>query len=104
MEWLYLRQAARFVPQQRRGRPVSTSTLNRWIINGIRRRSDGEIVKLVAKRLPGGWATTQQAMDEFFDRLTVVPASPEVQVDRRVHEDARHAAEQLKRFGIEVKQ
>ena len=98
---LYLRDAARILPSSRQGKPVHPSTILRWILNGVRRRSDGSIVRLEALRMPGGWATTEDALSEFFRQQTAVPPVAEHQVDRRVNQDARLATNTLRRWGIE---
>jgi hypothetical protein len=51
------------------GRPVSPSTLSRWITTGAM-LSDGSILKLKAVRYPGGWQCSERWLREFLDRLT----------------------------------
>jgi hypothetical protein len=67
--YLSLAQAARRVPPTRQDRPVHVSTLTRWITKGVR-KADGTLTKLKARRFPGGWKVTSEALDEFLDELT----------------------------------
>ncbi len=69
LPYLGLAALARFCPSTRDGKPVHSATLTRWILKGVR-LNDGSVVKLAAKRFPGGWASTREALDEFVDRLT----------------------------------
>jgi hypothetical protein len=64
-----LSHAARRFPPSKTDRPVHTATLTRWIVKGVRSAS-GAIVKLEARRFPGGWKVTDQAVEEFLDKLT----------------------------------
>jgi hypothetical protein len=67
--WLGLAAAAHLCPSTRGGKPVHPSTLTRWILKGVRLQ-DGTLLKLAAKRFPGGWATTREALDTFINALT----------------------------------
>lgn len=49
---------------------VHAGTLMRWILRGVL-LSDGSRLKLAATRFPGAWKTTDLAVREFLDRLTV---------------------------------
>jgi hypothetical protein len=51
------------------GKPVSPSTLSRWITTGAT-LSDGSTLKLKAVRYPGGWQCSERWLREFLDRLT----------------------------------
>jgi hypothetical protein len=64
-----LPQAVRRIPPTKGNRPVHTSTLTRWITKGVR-KADGVVIKLRARRFPGGWKVADQAIDEFLDELT----------------------------------
>ena len=66
---LSLPQAARRLPPGRNGRPVSTSTLVRWILHGLL-GPDGEVVRLEAVRLGFRWVTDEAALQSFVERLT----------------------------------
>ncbi len=66
---LSLPQAAKRLPPSRNGRPVSTSTLVRWILHGLL-GPDGEIVRLEAVRLGSRWVTDEGALQRFVERLT----------------------------------
>jgi hypothetical protein len=48
---------------------VSPSAATRWITDGVALR-DGQRLKLKAIRLPGGYRTTEQWLDEFVAALT----------------------------------
>src|SRR4051794_10463210 len=67
--WLSLSAAARLCPSTREDKPVHPATLSRWISKGVRLQN-GVPLRLVAKRFPGGWAVTAQALNEFIDALT----------------------------------
>jgi hypothetical protein len=90
-----LTEAARFVPSSRGDRPTHPATLTRWILRGVRLR-DGRSLKLAARRYPGGWSVTRQALDDFVSALTAdrcggpAPAAIEPPVARR---DAHDRAE-----------
>jgi hypothetical protein len=101
--YMGLVDAARLCPSTRPGKRVHTSTLTRWIIRGFRLR-DGSIRKLTARRFPGGWAVSREAIDEFVDTITrdrcgepVSVASPPTDSRRRAI--ARADAE-LARLGV----
>ena len=64
-----LAEAAGQFPPFRNGRPVQVATLTRWITDGVRGR-DGGPIKLRAKRLPGRWVVTDEAVAEFIEALT----------------------------------
>jgi hypothetical protein len=64
---LYLAQAAKLLPRYRRDRPVSPSTLFRWIHDGVRLKN-GERLRLEAVRISGKFVTTQQALSRFLDQ------------------------------------
>jgi len=57
------------VSETARWQGVSPSAVTRWIITGAALR-DGSRLKLKAIRLPGGFRTTQQWVDEFIETLT----------------------------------
>src|SRR4051812_9073270 len=57
--------SARFVPRLAGGRKKHTSSVKRWGTTGI----GG--VRLEMFRVGGMWCTSQQALQRFFDRLTV---------------------------------
>ena len=67
--YLSLAEIAKRIPSSKDGRPVHTSTVSRWITKGARANS-GSFVKLGAKRFPGGWKVTDEALEEFLERLT----------------------------------
>jgi hypothetical protein len=67
--YIGLAAAVHLCPSIRRGKPVHPATLTRWILKGVRLQS-GAPLRLAAKRFPGGWATTSEAVGEFVDALT----------------------------------
>jgi hypothetical protein len=67
--YLSLQQAARRIPPTKGERPCHTATITRWIVKGVR-SADGGTVKLQARRFPGGWKVTAEAIEEFLSRLT----------------------------------
>ena len=62
-------EIARSLPPSRAGKPVHVSTISRWRSPGVRRR-DGSYITLRAVRLPSGWATTAEWVEEFIDAVT----------------------------------
>ena len=96
---LGLGAAARLIPSLK-GKPTHPATLIRWILNGVR-LTNGQSFKLAARKYPGGWATTREAIEEFVDTLTrdrcgePVPAKPMKPTARRQAEinRAEHAAD-----------
>jgi hypothetical protein len=67
--YLPLSEIARRIPPTKGKRPVDTSTITRWITKGVR-AANGTVTRLEAKRFPGGWKVTSEALEEFIDRLT----------------------------------
>jgi hypothetical protein len=67
--YLSLAQAARRIPPTKGDRPVHVSSLTRWITRGVKTQA-GSVIRLEARRFPGGWKVTSQAVDEFLDDLT----------------------------------
>jgi hypothetical protein len=69
LNYLSLVQAAKAQPPTRGDKPVSPSTLTRWIRLGVL-LSNGTRLRLKAIRYPSGWKTTQEWLAEFVDTLT----------------------------------
>jgi hypothetical protein len=67
--YLSLSQAARRIPPTKGDRPVHVSTLTRWITRGVKTAA-GSVIRLEARRFPGGWKVTSHPVDEFLDELT----------------------------------
>jgi hypothetical protein len=67
--YLSLSQAARRIPPTKGERPCHVATLTRWITKGVR-AANGSVVRLQARRFPGGWKVTAEALEEFLDKLT----------------------------------
>ena len=99
---LSLPQAARKFPPYRKNRPVSPSTIFRWIRDGVVLAS-GDRLWLEGIRLSGRWLTSEQALARFisaqtpqFDAgQTPVPRSPSVRASA-----AERAGRALERHGI----
>jgi hypothetical protein len=68
---LGLPQLASRLPAARSGRPVHTSTLTRWILNGVR-LSDGTCVRLEAIRIGCRWVSSLEAVSRFIGAQTPV--------------------------------
>jgi hypothetical protein len=64
-----LSQIARRIPSTKGDGAVHTATLTRWILRGVR-VADGTVIKLEARKFPGGWKVTEEAVEHFLDRLT----------------------------------
>ena len=62
-------ELARSLAPSRAGKPVHPSTIARWRSPGVRRR-DGSYISLQAIRLPSGWATTVEWVEEFIAAVT----------------------------------
>lgn len=62
-------KAAKKVPALRDDRPVASSTIIRWIVDGCV-GPDGEVVRLEAVRLGARWVTDEDALGRFVERLT----------------------------------
>ncbi len=62
-------KAAKKVPALREGRPVASSTIIRWIVDGCV-GPDGKVVRLEAVRLGARWVTDEDALQRFVERLT----------------------------------
>jgi hypothetical protein len=73
-----LPSAARRLPPFRNGRPVSASTIWRWITVGIN-RAGGYVVRLEAVRLGGRWLTSVEALTRFAMALTPDRGAADVQ-------------------------
>lgn len=93
-------EAAKRVPPLRGGRPVSPSTIVRWIVDGVT-GPDGDRVHLEAVRLGARWVTDDASIQRFAAQLTPartdrpIPRTPSAL--RRADE---HAARELKRLGF----
>jgi hypothetical protein len=98
---LSLTQAARRLPSARRGRPVHSSCVWRWINNGVRLTS-GEVVRLEAARLAGRWLTSEPALERFLAAQTPAIgdplASPRTPTQSR--KASERAAKELEALGI----
>jgi hypothetical protein len=63
-----LSEAAKRLPPNRRGRPVTLSCVLRWVLDGVRTRD--RKVRLEAVRLGGRWLTSKEAIQRFAEQLT----------------------------------
>jgi hypothetical protein len=93
-----LAQAARLFPPNRQGKPVHVTTLQRWVLDGIRG------VHLEAARAGGRWVTSREAVARFLAALTAghlsQPAAvtrPDGSAEQRRHE---RVEEQLSKLGV----
>lgn len=88
---LGLAAAAQRLPPARGNRPVNSSTIWRWIKDGIK-LSDGTTLRLEAVRLSGRWLTSVEALARFIDAQTPdlgeqpAPIPRSVPQRRRAHE------------------
>jgi len=100
---LSLPQAARRFPPGRRDRPVSPSTIWRWIATGVK-LPDGRRVKLGGVRLSGRWLTSIEAIERFIIAQTPAPAddtaSPAARTAGQRQRAAARAGAELGRMGI----
>jgi hypothetical protein len=91
---LTLAEAADRLPRRRRGRKLHVSTLYRWTVSGCR----GVILESI--QIGATRATSAEALQRFFDRLTQPASSPPLtrsMVRRQRQSEA--AARELERFG-----
>ena len=97
-----LAQAARMQSPGRRGRPVSPSTIFRWIHDGVKTSACG-IIRLEGCRMGGRWLTSIEALERFASRQTpdlnhlcsVLPRSP-----TKRQKAAERAGKELEKAGI----
>jgi hypothetical protein len=84
------------IPETARGQGVSPAAVTRWILTGAK-LSNGNRAKLKAIRLPGGFRTTRQWVDEFIELLTLdrvgAPAPAEVHEERARRSEVALAAD-----------
>jgi hypothetical protein len=93
-------QAGKRLPPFRKGRPVSSSTIIRWIVGGVR-GPDGQVVRLEAVRLGGRWVTDCSALRRFAERLTpLLPSTPSQRSVAARRRDDERAARELERRGL----
>jgi hypothetical protein len=59
----------RTLSQVARSLGVHSSTVCRWVLRGAKLR-DGTVLRLAAKRSPGRWLVSDEAIDQFIDILT----------------------------------
>ena len=63
-----LDQAAKLLPPNRNGKPVSLSCVFRWIVDGI--KTPRGKVRLEGRRVGRRWLTSVEALARFSDALT----------------------------------
>lgn len=97
-----LSEAARRLPSHRRGRPVHSSCVWRWISRGVTLPT-GELVFLQAAKLSGRWLTTGPALQRFLAAQTP-PVGGEAQPAPRTpaarQRASERAAKELEKIGI----
>jgi hypothetical protein len=69
LQLIDLKTAARLESSGRGGRPPHIASICRWIQHGIRLRSGGRL-HLRAVRVPSGWRTSRQWLNDFRSALT----------------------------------
>jgi hypothetical protein len=98
-------QAARRIPPLRHRpdqagelKPIPThpGTVVRWMLYGVP-LSDGSRLKLDAVRLPSGWVTSDDAIREFVERITLDRSGGAVAVSTSMPAARRRALEQVNR-------
>lgn len=99
---LSLAAAAKLVPPNRRGRPVTLSCVLRWVLDGVK-TPDGRTVRLEAVRLGGRWLTSREALQRFAESQTPdldrkAPPGPRSAAARKRRSE--RAARELERAGI----
>ena len=100
-------QAARRLPPFRSDRPVSPTTIWRWLTVGVR-LPDGTKLKLEGLRLGGRWVTSVEALTRFAQRQTFTQGtalvgkadSPETRTANQRKRSSERAAQQLESFGV----
>ena len=98
---LSLAQAARLFPPARLGRPVSPSTVWRWIRRGVRIEGGG-VVRLEAVRLSGRWLTSREAIGRFAAAQTPVGSAetPAPRTTGQRRRAAERAGDALEKMGL----
>jgi hypothetical protein len=100
---LGLLAAARKFPSYRNGRPVSASTIFRWISAGVR-LSDGRRIRLEACRVGGRWLTSEAALARFVAAQRppepLARETPSMRSPRQTRAAGARAAAELARRGI----
>lgn len=98
---LTLVQAARLFPPARLGRPVSHSTIWRWIRRGVSIEG-GSVVRLEVVRLSGRWLTSREAISRFVARQTPVGAAetPAPRTSGQRRRAAERASDALEKLGL----
>jgi hypothetical protein len=98
---LGLAAAARRLPPFRNGRPVSPSTIWRWITEGVK-LPDGRTVRLEGARIGARWVTSAEALARFVSAQTpdLNAAGPQPQAPSRRQRAAERAGRELERLGI----
>ena len=90
------------LPPIKAGRPVHASTLCRWIKTGFKAK-DGKRIRLAARRYPGGWKTTREALSTFLSRLTFAAlGEPEPEADAPAATPSRRRQRELQRVDGEL--
>lgn len=80
----------------RNGRPTHPATMTRWILKGVTLKN-GTTLRLAAKRLPGRWIVSDEAIEEFLDVLTRDQLDEVETIAPRTTSSRRRAAEKAER-------
>jgi Protein of unknown function (DUF1580) len=97
-----LAAAARRFPAYRGGGTINSTTVWRWIVEGVRLR-DGSRLKLEGFRCGGRYLTSEEALARFLDRQNPdreVADAPPPRTPGQRRRAAERAGETLTRMGI----
>jgi hypothetical protein len=95
-------QVARQVPSTKGEGTIHTTTVLKWIRRGVR-LPDGTILRLRARKRPGGWMVNQSDLDEFLERYATAAAEErdlEVSVSARRQRELDRVDRRLKAHGL----
>ncbi len=100
-------QITKLVPPARNGKPPHVATLGRWRDPGVLAR-DGSRIRLRCVRLPSGWRTTIEWVNQFLAALTAdrddqgnpTPPAPLSQTPARRRREIERATRELAAAGI----
>jgi hypothetical protein len=97
-------EIAKSLRPTRAGKPVRVSTISRWRCPGFAAR-DGSRITLRAVRLPSGWATTVEWVEEFFAAVTAdktgqQPPAASIRTPVRRRHEIERANRELDDIGI----
>jgi hypothetical protein len=94
----HVSQLAKTLPSNR-GDHIAPSTLARWCMKGIR-LPDGGRLYLKGVRTPGGWCSTPEWVQGFFDAMTTASTPDDSPPSPGLAERDRRARERLAKKGF----